>query len=644
MGFRERLERLSERVPRWQEQMVRYARVQLQLGKPKSQIKELIVDRFSVDPDVANVVIAAAEQKEESFSEVSPEWVEQNFSKDFLDWVLKAGHNLEAETDGDMMQLYSQYKREKGMPLFEKGACKETIAKRGDKWCVLHGHPQKPGSKTDKPAGSVIACHDSKKDAIAQHVAIMMSQKRRGESLAESDGAFKQIQDKLKQGETEKTIFSWLVNERGFPINAARALISEAKSRMESFKEKRDVPSPKERKENPYDFHCKKCGALLGTADRKYKCPECGFVDFGESLKEKYGNKRESFTENDKPPVCSICKKKIPVRQLPAEPKKAIYYDVKGIGEVCESCADKLRRQKNPPSMQLGWWEPDYDPNWGLFKDESLKEGDPRLYRGRNKWQSLDESGKVKFLQVIGYFPSEKTKAWAKLSWESLPADIQKDLDGYLKHGAFDPANVTLIESIVTKCESAVPDDLVVKVVKFLAMNPDPTDEMVHELADQIGIPVPDIEAAIYKIASKFIKGLFGIENLREQSPVEDYQAIAQQLFKKSPKDLTPEETKKVDEEFEKSYARAMSQKFTERSESNEFWWTNILSMEEKEEMLQSVHADKSLAARSWSEVPSDTQKQLVDYSTQVITEKKEGVSSVLNRMWRALAYGESKR
>lgn len=52
------------------------------------------------------------------------------------------------------------------------------IEKRGDKWCVLHGHPQKEGSKTDKPIGSVIKCFPTEKQAIAMHQAIIISQQR----------------------------------------------------------------------------------------------------------------------------------------------------------------------------------------------------------------------------------------------------------------------------------------------------------------------------------------------------------------------------------------------------------------------------------------------------------------------------------
>lgn len=49
----------------------------------------------------------------------------------------------------------------------------KMVRKRGDEYCVLHGHPKKPGSKTDKPKGAVIACHPTKAKAEAQHRAIM---------------------------------------------------------------------------------------------------------------------------------------------------------------------------------------------------------------------------------------------------------------------------------------------------------------------------------------------------------------------------------------------------------------------------------------------------------------------------------------
>ena len=62
------------------------------------------------------------------------------------------------------------------------------VVKRGDSWCVVHGPPQKPGSKTDKPIGSVIKCYSIKeygeegarKRAEAMHKAIVISQSKRG--------------------------------------------------------------------------------------------------------------------------------------------------------------------------------------------------------------------------------------------------------------------------------------------------------------------------------------------------------------------------------------------------------------------------------------------------------------------------------
>ena len=62
------------------------------------------------------------------------------------------------------------------------------IAKRENKWCVFHGHPQKPGSKRDKPKGSIIKCYSfnpkikgaekkAKNRATKMHQAILISQR-----------------------------------------------------------------------------------------------------------------------------------------------------------------------------------------------------------------------------------------------------------------------------------------------------------------------------------------------------------------------------------------------------------------------------------------------------------------------------------
>ena len=53
------------------------------------------------------------------------------------------------------------------------------IEKINGKWCVVHGHPRKKGSKKDKPKGSVIKCFETKEKAEAMHTAIIISQKRR---------------------------------------------------------------------------------------------------------------------------------------------------------------------------------------------------------------------------------------------------------------------------------------------------------------------------------------------------------------------------------------------------------------------------------------------------------------------------------
>ena len=63
------------------------------------------------------------------------------------------------------------------------------VVKKGNRWCVVHGHPQKAGSKTDKPKGSIIKCYtfdpskegseaNAKLKAQKMHRAILVSQQK----------------------------------------------------------------------------------------------------------------------------------------------------------------------------------------------------------------------------------------------------------------------------------------------------------------------------------------------------------------------------------------------------------------------------------------------------------------------------------
>lgn len=57
---------------------------------------------------------------------------------------------------------------------------------KGEYWCVLHGHPKKEGSATDKAPGGIIKCYSvadmgeesAKAAAEKMHRAILMSQAR----------------------------------------------------------------------------------------------------------------------------------------------------------------------------------------------------------------------------------------------------------------------------------------------------------------------------------------------------------------------------------------------------------------------------------------------------------------------------------
>ena len=63
------------------------------------------------------------------------------------------------------------------------------VVKKGNSYCVVHGHTQKKNSKTDKPAGSVIKCFSfnpntkgseasAKDKATKMHKAILISESK----------------------------------------------------------------------------------------------------------------------------------------------------------------------------------------------------------------------------------------------------------------------------------------------------------------------------------------------------------------------------------------------------------------------------------------------------------------------------------
>ena len=54
-----------------------------------------------------------------------------------------------------------------------------VVEKRGNKWCVYNGH--------GKEAGEIIACHDTKEKAEAQHRAIQTSKYSRTRKMIKID-------------------------------------------------------------------------------------------------------------------------------------------------------------------------------------------------------------------------------------------------------------------------------------------------------------------------------------------------------------------------------------------------------------------------------------------------------------------------
>lgn len=110
----------------------------------------------------------------------------------------------------------------------EQSAGERRVVKRGDKWCVVHGSPQKPDSPTDKPIGTAIKCYSiseygeegAKKKAQALHTAIILSQQK--QEGREEEKPMEEDADTSARVGTKPKEYPWGRKSppKGFPQNA----------------------------------------------------------------------------------------------------------------------------------------------------------------------------------------------------------------------------------------------------------------------------------------------------------------------------------------------------------------------------------------------------------------------------------------
>lgn len=94
-------------------------------------------------------------------------------------------------------------------PYYKHMRLEKKVVRRGNKWCVVHAHPKKPGSATDKAPGTPIKCFtgpNAKQRAIKMHQAILISQ-------AQAAGKFKHFI--VKYGTSEGAMRAWDTRGRG---------------------------------------------------------------------------------------------------------------------------------------------------------------------------------------------------------------------------------------------------------------------------------------------------------------------------------------------------------------------------------------------------------------------------------------------
>jgi hypothetical protein len=63
-------------------------------------------------------------------------------------------------------------------PVFTYDWLQKMVVRRGSKWCVVHAHPKKPGSTTDRAPGTIIHCFPTRAQAERMHQAIGISEAR----------------------------------------------------------------------------------------------------------------------------------------------------------------------------------------------------------------------------------------------------------------------------------------------------------------------------------------------------------------------------------------------------------------------------------------------------------------------------------
>ena len=142
------------------------------------------------------------------------------------------------------------------------------VVKRGSQWCVVHGHPQKPGSKTDKPPGTPIKCFATKEKAEAMHKAIIISEAKRAGKL------------------------------QNYPV-------PETDSRLEVSNIEMAIPTDDRTRQ--YDFmawHCPYCGAVLPSTDPPERCYMCGRpLAVGQEMAQPHNDSINSGTNRNYDPI-----------------------------------------------------------------------------------------------------------------------------------------------------------------------------------------------------------------------------------------------------------------------------------------------------------------------------------------------------
>ncbi len=156
----------------------------LPLSKRRAYLKELVMSTTFLIPTA--YLVTSRDELEKHVDKI----LYEDLSNGVVIKVWKSTFKFESDSNWVKLDRESQEYFITCTPYYKIDRIQKKVVRRGSRWCVVHAHPKKPGSTTDRAPGTPIKCFtgpNAKQRAIKMHQAILISQ-------AKEAGKFKHIE------------------------------------------------------------------------------------------------------------------------------------------------------------------------------------------------------------------------------------------------------------------------------------------------------------------------------------------------------------------------------------------------------------------------------------------------------------------